>query len=269
MTCNHCILYIADFALTAQVMYRWATQLESLPLCCSATGNHSCIKNMFFCVFLARSTNLLEGLYILRMFFLYFLYIFLMVDFLTPRPSSSESNGLIFTNISGVVEGCKGLFTLLSFFFILKGRCHGNQLKLELGARISAPGQLRPRLSAPPATPVASAGECKCNAAIEPMKRAPTHQVSNEFVREQTDDDVGCECDEMTSNERETNEWMGRGAGSSVTRHLANECWIISRATTATSNTLPTDIRRGVSKATTDRPKLGRIKCRIGSKTKN
>jgi len=45
-------------------------------------------------LFLARSANLLEGLYILRTFFLYFLYIF------NGRLSTTcflEANGLIFT----------------------------------------------------------------------------------------------------------------------------------------------------------------------------
>ena len=36
-----------------------------------------------------------------------------MVDFLAPR--SSDTNGAIFSKISGLVEGCKGLLTSLSF----------------------------------------------------------------------------------------------------------------------------------------------------------
>jgi len=78
-------------------------------------------------LFLARSANLLEGLYILHMFFLYFfLYIF------NGRHSTTcclEANGLIFTKISGLVDGWKGLLPHYIFFRFLKGRCHGNQLK--------------------------------------------------------------------------------------------------------------------------------------------
>jgi len=67
----------------------------------------------FACVnYLARSANLPEGLYILLMFFL---YLFLMTDILTPV-SQSNVNGPIFTKISGLVDGCKDLFTSLSFF---------------------------------------------------------------------------------------------------------------------------------------------------------
>jgi len=44
-------------------------------------------------------------------------------------PGRSESNGPIFTKISGLIERRKGLFTSFSFFRFLKGRCHGNQLK--------------------------------------------------------------------------------------------------------------------------------------------
>jgi len=41
----------------------------------------------------------------------------------------SEANGPIFTKISGLVDMCKGMFTVLSFFLFLKGRCHGKQLQ--------------------------------------------------------------------------------------------------------------------------------------------
>jgi len=43
----------------------------------------------------------------------------------------SEANGPIFTKILGLVDGCKGLFTLFSFFGFLKGRYYGNQLNLK------------------------------------------------------------------------------------------------------------------------------------------
>ena len=65
--------------------------------------------------FLARSANLLEGLYILQMFFLNF-YLFLFFNGRLSSPRSSDINGAIFTKISGLVERCKGLLTSLSFF---------------------------------------------------------------------------------------------------------------------------------------------------------
>jgi len=43
--------------------------------------------------------------------------------FLCPMPC--------FLPIPKLVDGCKDLFTSLSFFWFLKGRCHGNQLKSE------------------------------------------------------------------------------------------------------------------------------------------
>jgi len=55
-----------------------------------------------------------EGLYILPMFFIY-----LFIYFFNGRhrsPDCSEANGPIFTKISGLVDGCNGLITLLSFF---------------------------------------------------------------------------------------------------------------------------------------------------------
>jgi len=62
---------------------------------------------------LARSANLPEGIYILPMFFLYFLIFF---NGRHSSPRSSDANGAIFTKISGLVDGCKGLLTSLSFF---------------------------------------------------------------------------------------------------------------------------------------------------------
>jgi len=63
------------------------------------------------------------------------LYIFVNVFFFNffngqlSRPDSSESNGPIFTKISGLVDGCEGLLTSFSFLRSLKRRCHDNQLK--------------------------------------------------------------------------------------------------------------------------------------------
>jgi len=68
-----------------------------------------------------------KGLYILPMFF--FLYFCNFFNGRRFRPGNSESSGPIFTKISGLVDGWKGLFNSLSFFRFLKGRCHGNQLK--------------------------------------------------------------------------------------------------------------------------------------------
>jgi len=67
-----------------------------------------------FLFLFSRSANLPEGLYILPMFFLYFFLYFLMVDFLAP--CSSDTYRAIFTKISGLVDGYKGLLTSLSFF---------------------------------------------------------------------------------------------------------------------------------------------------------
>jgi len=50
-----------------------------------------------------------------------------MVD--TWAPIAQNLMDPIFTKISGLVDWCKGLFITLSFFWFLKGRCHGNQLK--------------------------------------------------------------------------------------------------------------------------------------------
>jgi len=56
-----------------------------------------------FLLLLARSANLLEGLYILTMFFLYFYFFNGALSYLC----FSESNGPIFTKISELVEGWK------------------------------------------------------------------------------------------------------------------------------------------------------------------
>ena len=63
--------------------------------------------------YLARSANLPEGLYILPMFFLYF---FLNFNGRLSSHRSSDTNGAIFTKITGLVDRCKGLLTSLSFF---------------------------------------------------------------------------------------------------------------------------------------------------------
>ena len=82
----------------------------------------------FACHNLDRSANLPEGLYILPMFFQYFLYFFFNGRLSSHR--SSDTNGTIFTKISGLVDRCKFLLTSLSFFFwFFKGRCHGNESK--------------------------------------------------------------------------------------------------------------------------------------------
>ena len=49
-----------------------------------------------------------------------------MVDFGTPVSQKLMDRS---SRISGSVDGCKGLFTLLSFFRVFKGCCQGNQLK--------------------------------------------------------------------------------------------------------------------------------------------
>jgi len=84
-------------------------------------------KHQLLAHILACSANLLEGLYIVPMFF-FSLFLNIFNDRLS-RPSSSESNGPIFTKISGLVDGCQGLFTSFSFLRSLKVHCHGNQLK--------------------------------------------------------------------------------------------------------------------------------------------
>jgi len=61
-------------------------------------------------LYLTRSANLPEGIYILPILFIYFF------NGRHSRPGVSEPNGPILTKISGLVDGCKGLFTSLSFF---------------------------------------------------------------------------------------------------------------------------------------------------------
>jgi len=61
---------------------------------------------------LVRSANLPKGVYILPMFFL----IFYFFNGRLSKPGSAAPNGPIFTKISGLLDGCKGLFTSLSFF---------------------------------------------------------------------------------------------------------------------------------------------------------
>jgi len=61
-------------------------------------------------IHLARSANLPEGLYILPMFFSLFF------NGRLSSPRSSDTNGAIFTKISGLVDRCKGLLNSLSFF---------------------------------------------------------------------------------------------------------------------------------------------------------
>jgi len=77
--------------------------------------------------YLARSANLPEGLYILRMFFSLF---FIFFNGRLSSPRSSDANGAIFTKISGLVDGLAYLIELSLFF---KGRCHGNQSNLKIG----------------------------------------------------------------------------------------------------------------------------------------
>jgi len=74
----------------------------------------SCSMQLDWFTCLARSANWPKGLYILPMFFLYF-FIFVM-KWSPFKPGSTESNGLMFTKISGLVDGHNCLFTSLSFF---------------------------------------------------------------------------------------------------------------------------------------------------------
>ena len=76
---------------------------------------------------LACSANLPTGLYILWMFFsLFFIFFYGRLS----NTCFSESNGLIFSKILGLVEGWNGLLTSFSLLWSLKGCCHGNQLNL-------------------------------------------------------------------------------------------------------------------------------------------
>ena len=51
---------------------------------------------------------------VFSLFFYFFLFIFLNGGLSSHR--SSDTNGAIFTKISGLVDWCKGLLTSLSFF---------------------------------------------------------------------------------------------------------------------------------------------------------
>jgi len=77
---------------------------------------------MFYRYYLSRSANLPSGVYILPMFFPYFCIFF---SHRLSRPGILESKGPIFTNISGSVEGWKGLLIQFITLRSLKGRCHG------------------------------------------------------------------------------------------------------------------------------------------------
>jgi len=56
------------------------------------------------------------------------LYIFFIFNGRLSNTILSESDGLIFTKISGLVDGWKGLLTWYIILQSLKGLCHGNQL---------------------------------------------------------------------------------------------------------------------------------------------
>jgi len=65
----------------------------------------------------------------LPMFFLYF-FIFFFFNGRLWNTCISEANGPIFTKISGLVDGCKGLFTSLSFS-IFQGTLPWQPFKVE------------------------------------------------------------------------------------------------------------------------------------------
>jgi len=65
------------------------------------------------------------------MFFLYFLIFF---NGRLSNTCSSEANGAIFTNISGLVDGCKGLFISLNFFLIFQGTLPWQPITFEKSA---------------------------------------------------------------------------------------------------------------------------------------
>jgi len=105
--------------LSSRILAKCMQQICYLPYC---TTVYKCYMHLFVFSFvyfnklnnyLARSANLPTGLYILPIFFLYF---FLFFNGRLRNSCMSEANGPIFTKISGLVDGCKGLFTLLSFF---------------------------------------------------------------------------------------------------------------------------------------------------------
>ena len=79
--------------------------------------------------FLARSANLLEGLYILlaliSSFYLFFIFVF------TMSKAISVSTGPIFTIFSPNESIFVNFLDAVQFSRFFKGRCHGNQLKLK------------------------------------------------------------------------------------------------------------------------------------------
>jgi len=64
-----------------------------------------------------------------RCFFFIFLNLYIFNGRLS-RPGGSEPNGPIFIKISGLIDGCKGLFTSLSFL-IFQGTLPGQPIKGE------------------------------------------------------------------------------------------------------------------------------------------
>ena len=68
-----------------------------------------------------------RDIYFTDVFSIFFLFYFFNGRLSSHR--SSDTNRAIFTQISGLVDRCKGLLTSLSFFWFFKGRCHGNESK--------------------------------------------------------------------------------------------------------------------------------------------
>ena len=94
----------------------WYKQLAAIVICLWHDYGFSYKNAAGWSWLFTRSAKLLEGLYILPMFFILF-YFFLNFFSGRPRsPAGSEANGPIFTKISGLVDRWKGLITLLSFF---------------------------------------------------------------------------------------------------------------------------------------------------------
>jgi len=81
----------------------------------------------YLLIYLARSANLPTGLYILPMFLLYFF------NGRLRNTCISEANKPIFTKISGLVDGCNGLFTALSFL-IFQGTLPWQPIKVDKSA---------------------------------------------------------------------------------------------------------------------------------------
>jgi len=71
-----------------------------------------------------------KGYIFCRCFFFIFLFFFKRR---LSSPRSSDANGAIFTKISGLVEGCKGLIIPLSFF-IFQGTLPWQPVKVEKSA---------------------------------------------------------------------------------------------------------------------------------------